>query len=132
MAKKVVFRISGLDNTVSNVNRMLDEVRNKTTGGLLEGAEYIRKDMQVTPPLVPEDTKALNKSWQAKPFSFSKIKPVVEAGFTIDYAVYVHENTNSAVNWSRINSGPKFLELGLKRNKTEVVNIVAAHINVDK
>lgn len=129
---KVFVRITGVDSTVANVNKMLEQVKLKTLGGLMEGAEYIHKDILLTPPVVPKRTGKLEESWVAKPYSYSKIKPIVEAGFDIDYAIYVHENMDPTINWTKINSGPKFLELGLKRNTQEVVDVVAAHIAIKK
>lgn len=126
------YKIVGLQETMNNVNRMLQEVQNKTIGGLMKGAEFIRADMDKTPPLIPRKTGELEKSWRAIPFNLDVRKPVVEAGFDKNYALFVHENINPTVKWTKTGSGPKFLELALKRNTEEVIQIVANHVNVDK
>lgn len=132
--KKVWYKIEGVQNAVKNMNKKLLAAEAATMEQLLAGAEYIKKDMGVTPPLIPEDSGDLDKSWQAKPFKLVKTHPVVEAGFNIKYATWVHERVPGApwgagtvgvINWTKHLSGPKFLELALERNRTVVVDMMA-------
>jgi hypothetical protein len=100
---------------------------------------FLRYDMDKTPPLIPMDTGALRESWFSRPIreiSGKNYKIGTIAGFggsnDCDYAIYVHEMTDEAygkkINWSRPNSGPKFLEKALQRNKEEIVAIVVKTI----
>lgn len=50
--------------------------------------------------------------------------PLVEFGFTMPYAIYVHENY-AAKNWTRPNSGPGFLSASIGRNMSTVLGIMA-------
>lgn len=53
-------------------------------------------------------------------------KPMVIIGFSANYAVFVHENTE-AKNWNRRGSGPKFLEHALDRNRSAVLTELQKH-----
>lgn len=138
ITRRVDIKVTGVQKTMKEVNRLLKNVKHRTIGGLLEAADYVYWDMQVTYPTVPEDSGALNESWYSKPWKGStRVQPVVEAGFDKEYATWVHERVYGApwgqgavgiVNWQRVNSGPKFLELALKRNKAEIVRITAEYI----
>lgn len=153
MAKKF-YKITGVKESMTNINKMLAGVENKTMGGLLAGAQYIRDDMDKTPPHIPNSTGSgrkkktgksgdLERSWQAKPFALSKVKPMVEAGFNIRYATWVHERYPGGpwgagivgdINWTKDNSGAKFLELALKRAQANgnVTKTVANYVAIKK
>jgi hypothetical protein len=54
----------------------------------------------------------------------SKAKyPMVIFGYTVSYAAYVHENME-AKNWSRPESGPKFLESAINRNYDKMLQVI--------
>ena len=129
MAKKFT-KVVGLVEAQNNINRMLKTMEGKTPLGLVEAARFVRKDMSRHQPYIPRDSGALEESWFARPFNLVKTHPVVEAGFDKPYAVYVHENMNTKVKWTRQGSGPKFLELALKRNTEEISKVVAKYISV--
>jgi hypothetical protein len=100
---------------------------------------FLRYDMEKTPPLIPVDTGALRASWFSRPvreIEGKEFKIGTIAGFggtnDCDYAIYVHEMTDEAygkkINWSRPDSGPKFLEKALYRNDKKIVAIVVETI----
>jgi len=96
--------------------------------GYIESVKLIRRDMDKTPPLIPVSAGGgtLRSSWFARP-----IVNGVLAGFSADYAPYVHEMTSppyGVVKWTRPGSGPKFLEEALKRNAQIIPGIVAKHV----
>jgi hypothetical protein len=136
MAKKnalgIYARVVGLREAVENVNLQLAKLDGITKAGLISICNYIYKDMQVTPPVVPVDTGNLNGSWFVSGSGYSKAFPYVKAGFKANYAVYVHEMIDEAygkkINWKRPNSGPKFLEKALQRNKGKATAIMRTHI----
>ena len=136
-------KIVGVEKAMNTVNSVLKQMEYKTMEGLLVAAEHLYEDMQVTPPLVPvssEEVKKrekrvahmehLNDTWFAKPFNLVKSKPIVEAGFSSPHALWVHEKPITE-KFTRFNSGPKFLEMALKRNPIVIQQIVAKHINPD-
>jgi hypothetical protein len=124
-----VVKITGVEQAVVNVNKYIHQIKKKTPAGLIAGANHIRRDMDVTQPYIPHDTGEMEKSWEVIVRSTSLVTPLVEAGFYKNYSVYVHENVG-ATNWTKAGSGPKFLELALKRNTQEIVNIVAKHVSI--
>lgn len=50
--------------------------------------------------------------------------PMVVGGFSAYYAAPVHEKIDEDVNWKGDQTGPKFLEYSIKRNKRKVLDIM--------
>jgi len=114
--------------------------------GLGDAVSFIRYDMDKTPPIIPVGPDRYNKgqkyhaggtlraSWFQRPVRDKPGTVQVLAGFSANYAVYVHEMTDEAygkkINWTRPDSGPKFLEKALKRNTDEVVNIIIQNVRM--
>ena len=57
--------------------------------------------------------------------------PYVIFGYAANYAAAVHEmmmsKSGNRINWTRPNSGPKFLEASIKRNTEKVLAIIAKY-----
>ena len=47
----------------------------------------------------------------------------VEFGFSVPYAIWVHEMPEGT-DWSRQGSGPKFLEKAIKANKDKIITVI--------
>lgn len=120
--------VTGLASTRRRAERMLLNVHMQIPNGLIDAMQYIRNDMDVTPPLIPKDTGAMEESWAVEPFTNTRTTYTIRGGFMEPYSAKVHENIGSNVTWTKPGSGPKFLELALKRNTNEVVAIVANNI----
>jgi hypothetical protein len=116
----------GLDNVLANLNKEIKAVKNRTMAGMIKAAIHIRQDMDRTPPLIPLDTGNLRGSWFIKPIPVGIPgfeNPVVEIGFTANYAFAVHEAVGR--NFRRPDSGAKFFEAALNRNTAKIVGIIA-------
>lgn len=116
-------KISGFTKVTANLNRQIKKIKGFSMKGLLEGSILIRRDMDVTPPLVPIDLGNLRASWFVSSFFFPR-GPSVVMGFSANYAIYLHEDLTRK-NYKRPGSGPKFLEEAVKRNTSEILAIVA-------
>jgi len=90
--------IKGMDIVLSNLQRELRKIENRSLVGLIESAAYIRRDMNTTSPIVPIDWGDLNASWFTFPGKVAG-KPVLLMGFDANYALYVHEMVDAKVNW---------------------------------
>jgi hypothetical protein len=130
-----------------DTGQILGAIENDVLIGLLQGAVLIQDDMDKTPPLMPIDTGALHAGFKIRPKE-SGVGIGVEAGWydtivektdpktgktrTVDqYAAYVHEMTSppyGPINWSKLGSGPKFLEASFKRNSSKIIKGVTANI----
>jgi hypothetical protein len=124
--------IKGMDIVLANVNREIAAIHRRTNEGLIKAAIFIRREMDHTPPLIPVDTGAMRLSWFVLPistFSTDKATVGIVMGFTANYALYVHEMLGE-VNWSRKNSGPKFFEHAIKRNKDKIVKIISENVKI--
>ena len=55
--------VKGLQNILSNLNKEIKKIENKTLTGLIKGAKLIRDDMDNTPPKIPIDKGNLKNSW---------------------------------------------------------------------
>lgn len=115
--------IKGFDKVLSNLNRELRNIEERTMKGLLKAAVHIRRDMRHTPPLIPYKTGNLESSWHVDPFPLAQ-GPVIVMGFSANYALYVHERLDPDIDWTRKNSGPKFFEYAVKRNTKKVLEII--------
>ena len=54
---------SSVDNVISNLNKKLQSIQNKSLMGLIKGAKLIYEDMKTTPPLIPVDLGNLEESF---------------------------------------------------------------------
>ncbi len=61
MAK--LFKITGVQNVIRNLNIEVLKIRGRSMAGLVRGVIIIRRDMDRTPPLIPIDFGNLRGSW---------------------------------------------------------------------
>jgi hypothetical protein len=122
-------RIKGFDIVLSNLNKEIRAIEGRTMTGLIKAAIHIRRDMDHTPPLIPIKTGNLRSSWFTTPMPLSN-GPALRIGFQANYALYVHEMLDSNINWTRKNSGPKFFEYAIKRNKDQVLKIIRENVQI--
>lgn len=125
--------LKGLDTVLNNLNREIRNIKDRSMNGLIKSAILIRRDMDVTPPLIPVDTGNLRASWIPGTPVYDKDQFGIIIGFSANYAVFVHEmvdKDNKKINWNRPNSGPKFFEEALKRNEKEIVRIIAENAKI--
>jgi hypothetical protein len=127
-------RIKGFDIVMSNLNKEIRAIEGRTMAGLIKAASYIRRDMDRTPPLIPVKTGNMRSSWQITPLPESAFPggygPVLKMGFNANYSLWVHEMLDSDINWTRKNSGPKFFEYSIKRNKDKVLQIIRDNVQI--
>ena len=133
MARYVI----GLENVLANIQREMMAVRGRTYIGMKKAMKYLENEMDTTPPLVPEGNKETRKHYNSEFLRNSwfiggtphPINPIVFAGYSASYAEIVHENIG-AINWTKPNSGPKWLQIHWDRNIFEMIMIVAQHAKV--
>lgn len=137
-------KVEGIAEVQRTVGAMFANIEKRNLVGLFKAAESIHEQTETVSPTVPVGPShkkgdrlsegELQDSWKATHFKLVKTKPVVEAGFHTPYALFVHERfpgnkwgtgTVGNIKWTRPDSGPKFLELALKRNTQQITNIVA-------
>lgn len=126
--------IKGFDKVMDNLNKEIQNVKDRSLKGLIEGVALIREDMDKTEPLIPLDTGNLRASWFTTPHKDENTLFVV-CGFGANYAIYVHEmvdKSGKAINWSRPGSGPKFFESSFKRNSQRVLQIIKENAEIKK
>jgi len=124
--------VKGMDIILSNLNKEIKAIEGRSMKGLIRAAIVIRADMEKTPPLIPIDTGNLRASWFTTTFR-EGTKFGLTIGFSANYALFVHEmidKGSKVINWSRPNSGPKFFEASLKRNRDLVLKEIADNIQI--
>jgi len=124
------WKIVGLKKVEANINKELMKIKMKSAAGMVMAAAMVIKDADKTPPLVPVgETGDLRSNTSITPLK----KPVsgdpyVVFGYNQNYAAAVHEMMESPlgkdINWSRPQSGPKFFQASLRRNKAEILRII--------
>lgn len=129
MARIYATNIKGFDSVLRNLNKEIKGIKDRSMSGLIESAILIRRDMDITPPIIPIDTGTLRASWYTQPFRFA-FKIGIVMGFTANYAMIVHERTDPGINWKRPGSGPKFFEASIKRNISNILSIMKLKISI--
>lgn len=130
--------VTGGKLVLKNIDREFENIRGRTTLGMVKALKHLEKQMDTTRPLVPIDTRFMRGSWYIYPsifrayiFGRNKNNIYVEAGYNAPYAPHVHENLN-AVNWTRPGSGPKWLQVHFERSRMEMELIIASHAKIPK
>ena len=115
--------VIGLSAVLNNLNREIKALDGRIMKGLIRSAILVRRSTEETPPLTPVDTGNLRASWFTNPLG----PKTLQIGYTASYAVFVHEMLDVGgrkINWSRSQSGPKWFEAALKRNRDEILKII--------
>ena len=87
--------MKGMDATLRNLNTLINDIDGRTMAGLLQAGLMIQRHSQ---KYVPVEYGTLRQSaYTRKAPNSTKEKPIVEVGFSADYAVFVHENY--AMKW---------------------------------
>jgi hypothetical protein len=148
--------LEGLDVVIRNLNKEIVAIKNRSMGGLIKGAALVRRDMDITSPLIPVYTNNLRSSWFTIPVRIEANMhqiPALKVGFTASYAVFVHENVGANFGgrpdkvkftksgkptaatkkfFRRPGAGAKFFEASLNRNATEVLRIIREEAKIKK
>lgn len=114
MARRVA--ISGIDKVLSNLNRSVTGIKNRSRQGIQVAALMV---LGTSKKLTPVDTGNLRAGTYTKLLGGLN-NPGAEIGYTAAYAVFVHERTelHHPVGQS------KFLETALKQNAKKVLEII--------
>lgn len=118
---------------MDNVSKALKDYKGNAQFAMKQAIDYVDRDMVHTPPTIPWDKGNLFGSRFRTPMG----KTGIIFGFGANYAVYVHERVKGAkwgdgvvgdVKWTKPGSGPKFFEEALKRNETQMLEIIGKYI----
>lgn len=136
--------IRGFEKVIANLNREILAIIEGSRGGMIRAAKFIRRDMEVTYPVIPRDTGNLRGSWQVHSVYEGKLghrKYGIRMGFGANYALWVHEMVDADFTSPRWrtdkktklrywytpipNAGPKFFEEALNRNHDTILQLIA-------
>ncbi len=123
-------KLQGMDRVMRNLQIELDKIKIGSAAGLVEAVEFIHADTEKTPPVTPVDTGNLRSSWSTRFFRRSK-QSVIIFGYSANYALYVHEMIGP-INWSRPNSGSKWLQYAIQRNVDRIFYIIAGNTKIGR
>ena len=118
-----------MERVLINLNREIKGIENRSMQGLIESSIIVRRDMDQTPPLIPVDTGNLRASWFTTPVRKGTQQGLM-VGFNANYAVFVHENVGA--QFKRPQSGAKFFEASLKRNKQMILETIKQTASIKK
>lgn len=108
--------ISGIDIVLSNLNRSVAGIKNRSRQGLQAAAFVVLGASKVLTPIV---TGNLRGDTETKPFGTAD-NPAVEIRYNATYAVFVHERTELHHPVGQA----KFLETALKQNEKKILEII--------
>lgn len=110
--------LTGIDTVIRNMNGSIAKIKKQVLGGLYNAGIMIKGKAL---PLTPIDESNLRGSAYVNNPVITSQGPVVEIGYTADYAVYVHERTE-------LHHAPptqaKFLEDAIKTNTGAILNLI--------
>ena len=108
--------LKGLDDVLANLNKEIKKIEGATLKGLLAAGTFIKGESQ---EITPVEFGVLNNS----AFSNQSGPLSVTIGYTAEYAPFVHE-APSTTNWTKPNTGNKFLEKAVKNNIPEILSVI--------
>lgn len=130
-------RLEGLNESISALNREVDDIEDRTLTGLLRGGLIIQRESQKRVPVEYGNLRASAYTRVARDDPNS-----VEVGYTAEYALSVHENMEQHLKGIPRPSGlgvywgpagqPKFLESAARDMSDEVLAVVAEDASVDR
>jgi len=86
-------KLQGMDKVIARLNKEILALKSISIQGLIEASIVIRRDMEVTSPVIPVDMGNLRASW----FTVTKISTTKEGGFKGKDKGQVMQDTNAAV-----------------------------------
>lgn len=131
-------KIKGMDKMMTNLNKEIAGIENRTMGGLLAaGLGHVQAPSQKKVPVEYGDTRGSAFTRKAQDGSLA-----VEVGYSAAHAVFLHENMEQTLKGKPRPSGlgnywgpdgqPKFLESTVNENSDKIVATVAKHAEVKK
>lgn len=120
MNARIEFGMSYVDALRASLGAVADRVVDECKAELYQFANEV---MSESKRVVPVDTGALMSSGQVALPQVNGREISVTLGYgnqSVGYALYVHENMNPNVHWTRPGSGPKYLETPLKAKQGEL------------
>jgi hypothetical protein len=117
--------VKGLNNILNNLNAEVAKIENGSAEGLRKATLFVEDESN---EIVPQDKGVLINS------SFSGVsrlanKVIGRIGYTAKYAPHVHEMPAS-FNYTKIGTGPKFLEKAVKNNFNNILKIIQGEAKV--
>jgi len=126
MADKTGFSVDFSDFDKKFMRIVTATIPSAGARGLKKSAAYMLRDAILERPTVPKKSGNLRRTQQIEePILRPNIS--VEAGFAADYAAAVHEMPDTS-NFTEPDSGPKFLEAKMIKNKEKYMKIAADEI----
>ncbi|TSA10048.1 MAG: hypothetical protein D4R73_05945 [Deltaproteobacteria bacterium] len=114
--------LRGLERVIHNLNKEIKAIEGRSMKGLIRAAIIIRRDMDITPPVIPVDTSNMRGSWFTTPGYQGNGNPFLTMGFSANYSAYVHEMIGA--KFQRPGAGPKFFQAAFRRNKEDILEVI--------
>lgn len=114
--------VTGIGNVLANLNASIRKIEGATEEGLFAAGLFVQGESQkITPVKLGE----LHNRAFTKPNGPMR----VSVGYTAEYAAFVHEMP-ATFNFTKIGTGPKFLEKAVKNNIPQILKIIAARAKI--
>lgn len=147
--------IQGFQTVLANLNREVQQIKQRTATGLTSAVSYLFNDMDTVAPKIPIDTGNLRASWVQNLMRRDMQTIGIRFGFMANYALWVHENVDAnfagqldkvkfitrgpnkgkptkrtAKYTRREGAGAKFMEAAINRNHEKILQIIANTIRI--
>lgn len=125
--------VDGYYQTLYRINKEVNAMRGRTILGMTKALNHLHHETETVRPMVPRRTNFLAQSWYIFPLK-TGVNPVVQAGYTAQYAAPVHDMSDrlADISWTRAGSGAKWLYIHFERNRREMQLIIAQNVRIKR
>lgn len=117
MAKKKGATVTGVEETIKRMYTVMGETAKGMERGLIKAGLFLQRESQ---KVVPVDTGALKNSAFTRKTG-SGFRTNVTVGYTVEYAIYVHEDMDARHKPGKI---AKYLEVPARDNREKIMAII--------
>lgn len=116
---KINPKVKGLDDVLKNLSKEVQGIEGRTEKGLKAAGLFIQAESIERTPV--KFGVLANSSFVSTAMALAG--PVLRVGYTALYAPFVHESPETN-NFTKIGTGPKFLEKAVKNNVRKILEII--------
>lgn len=118
---------TGLANIQKNLAKEIAKIEGDIEAGMLAAVKFVQGEAMEITPVSQGGGTLVNSAFSGAGKVGNKI--VGRIGYTAKYAPFVHEMPASN-NFTKIGTGPKFLEKPIRENQNEILQIIAKRAKI--
>ncbi len=117
----IIIKLTGVGKVVRELRKGGKKKREALARGMMRAGLFLQRESQ---KIVPVDTGALRNSAFTRKTGTPR-RPQVSVGYTVDYAIFVHENLSAR---HKAGKQAKFLEAPARLNRSKLIKIIEEEV----